>query len=234
MMSQPLGRPMVIGHRGASATHQENTLEAFVAARQQRADGIELDVRRSADDVLVLHHDAHLPDGRLLRDVTADELPDSIPSLAEALEVVGDLFVNIEIKNSPTDPDYDAAHGISMAVAGLMASFDAQDRTLVSSFEMDSILRIRDIDPTVSLGWLTWGQADPTALIGRAAAHQLRSIHPHDLQADRAFVQRAHDAGLAVFVWTVDDPGRMRELAEFGVDGIITNAPEVAVAALTN
>ena len=208
-------------------------MEAFAAARDQGAHGIELDVRRSADDVLVLHHDAQLPDGRLVRSLTVDELPESVPTLAEALDVTTDLFVNIEIKNSPTDPDYDAELGISLAVAGLVASFDAYDHTVVSSFEIDSVLRIRETDPNVAIGWLTWGQADPTSLIGRAEAHQLRSIHPHDLQVDLSFVERAHGVGLEVFVWTVDEPDRIRQLAQFGVDGIITNHPAAALTALS-
>ena len=224
--------PLIIGHRGASAAHPENTLAAFEAARIQGADGVELDVRRCADDVLVLHHDAQLPDGRLVREVLAADLPPGLPSLAGALEATAGMFVNIEIKNSPADPDYDSEFGISLAVAGLVAGLGPERRTLVSAFEMDSILRIRDTDPTIAIGWLTWGQADPAMLIGRAEGHSLASINPHDLQVSRSFVERAHDAGLEVMVWTVDDPRRMMELADFGVDAIITNDPALAVRTL--
>lgn len=230
---QPKAGPLIIGHRGASASFPENTLAAFAGAIDQGADGIELDVRRSADDVLVLHHDAQLADGRLVVELTADELPESVPSLAEALLATGDVLVNIEIKNSPADPDYDAEAGISLAVAGLVASFDSYTRTIVSSFEMENILRIRETDANIPIGWLTWGQADPASLVARAAAHELRSIHPHDLQVDAAFVGRAHDAALEVHVWTVDDPERIRQLADFGVDGIITNDPALAVVSLS-
>ena len=101
----------VIGHRGASSTHAENTLEAFEAAARAGADGIELDVRRTAE---VVHHDAALADGRLLRRTPAAELPSWVPTLAEALEASGELWVDIEVKNLPSDPDYDAEHGISV------------------------------------------------------------------------------------------------------------------------
>ena len=222
----------MLGHRGASATHVENTLEALAAAKEQGADGVEIDVRRTADDVLVLHHDAKLDDGRLLRSLSADELPAAVPTLVDALEMMGDLFVDIEIKNSPADPDYDAEFGISLAVAGLVAAFDAYDRCLVTAFELDNVLRIREVDPSVPIGWLTWGQADPASLVARAEFHGLQSINPHDRQVDLAFVQRAHGSGLAVHVWTVDDPDRARELAGFGVDGIITNDPRAVIAAL--
>ena len=63
-------------------------------------------------------------------------------------------------------------------------------------------------------------------------AHGLQAIHPNDVLVDASFVERAHDAGLEVTVWTVDDPDRIRQLAEFGVDGIITNAPDAAVHVL--
>lgn len=177
-------------------------------------------------------HDAVLADGRVIRETPAAELPESIPLLADALEATGDLFVNVEIKNHPSDPDYDAEFGISIAVAGLVSAFGAGHRSIISSFDMSTILRIRDADPTMALGWLTFGQADPRQIIARAEAHELSAIHPHDLLVDQAFVDRAHGGGLAVYTWTVDDPDRIRELADFGVDGIITNDPASALAAL--
>lgn len=223
---------MIVAHRGASADHPENTIEAFIGAKEQGADGIELDVRLSADDVLVIHHDAHLADGRMVREVASSELPDSVPSLAEALEATDPLFTIIELKNLRSDPDYDAAEGLSIAVAGLISAFDAHDRVLVSSFDLEAVLRIRATDPAVPLGWLVWGQADPVQLISRVDAHGLQAIHPHDLLVDAAFVRRAHDAGVAVNVWTVDDTDRGRALVEMGVDAIITNTPALMRAAL--
>lgn len=234
----------VIAHRGASSTHHENTLDAFQAAVEHGAHGIELDVRLSADDVLIVHHDAHLADGTLVRDLTVDEMPDWLPTLGEALDVAGDLWVNVEIKNVPDEPDYDDNHLISVAVAGLIAASLAQptvgtgefpaaaDRFMVSSFNVDSVNRIRELDPGIPLALLVWGQADPASLIGRAVAHGFQAIHPHDILVDRSFVARAADAGLQVNVWTVDDPDRILELAEFGVDGIITNEPDKAVELL--
>ncbi len=224
--------PRIVAHRGASEAFKENTVEAFVGARELGATGIELDVRRSADDVLVVHHDVHLDDGRMIRGTVADELPEWLPSLAEALEVTNDMWINIEVKNHPQDPDFDAEHGISLAVAALIDAFDVRSRVLVSSFDIDSIQRIRDVDPAIPVGWLVWAQADPGQLIGRAEARGMQAIHPNDVLVDAEFVTAAHGAGLEVNVWTVDDPERMRALAAMGVDSIITNVPDVAVAAL--
>lgn len=224
--------PLVLGHRGASVEHPENTLQAFAAAGDAGADGIELDVRRSADEVLVLHHDAHLADGRLIRDVHSSDLPTSIPTLGEALLGTAGLFVNIEIKNSPSEAGHDPDHGLSVAIAGLIAGMEATARTIVSSFELESLVPIRSLDPTIALAWLTWGEADPATLIGRAAHHNLQAINPHDRQVDRSFIERAHGEGLGVYVWTVDSIDRARELADYGVDGIITNDPRALVNGL--
>jgi glycerophosphoryl diester phosphodiesterase len=222
----------VIGHRGASATHAENTLAAFAAAADAGADGVELDVRRTADDVLVVHHDAALADGRVLRRTPAAELPPSVPTLAEALEACGDLWVDIEIKNLPSDPDYDAEHGISLAVAAMVAAYGANHRVLVSSFDIGTLDRLRAVDPTIPTGWLVFSGPSPAQAIERAAAHGVDAIHPHDLLVDPSMLARARSAGLAVTVWTVDDPARIRQLAEWGVDGVITNDPAAARRAL--
>jgi glycerophosphoryl diester phosphodiesterase len=224
-MSDVAPTTRIVAHRGASADFQENSIEAFVGAKDQGADGIELDVRLSADDVLVLHHDARLADGRMVREVIADELPDFVPSLAEAMEAISPLWTNIELKSLKGEPDHEAAYDLSIAVAGLIAAFGAYDQVLVSSFDMDSVLHIRELDPLIPLGWLVWGQTNPASLIARAEGHRLQAIHPHDHLVDSAFVARAHDAGLAVNVWTVDDADRARSLIEMGVDAIITNRP---------
>ena len=233
----------VIAHRGASLAKRENTIDAFRTAIEQGADGVELDVRLSGDDVLVVHHDAHLDDGTLIRGVDASELPDHVPTLGQALEVVGDRWVNVEIKNVPDEPDYDEEHRISVAVAGLMAAHLTMsqvgaehgrmiDRAIISSFNVDSIEQLRRTDPSLPLALLVWGQADPASLVARAEAHGFQAIHPHDLLVDGSFVERAHRAGLLVNVWTVDDVDRIRQLADFGVDGVITNDPAAALDGL--
>ena len=113
------GRPLVIAHRGASVDRPENTVAAFAEARVQGADWVELDVRLSADGVLVVHHDAHLADGRLIRLVDSDDLPADVPSLAEAFEAAEGMGVNIEVKNLPGDPDFDDVHLVCDSVVGL-------------------------------------------------------------------------------------------------------------------
>ena len=218
---------LVIAHRGASAAAPENTIEAFVLARELGADWVELDVRRTADGVVVVHHDAHLPDGRLLSDLTIDELPEYVPNLAEALEACDEMGVNIEIKSLPDDPDFDADDLVSSAVAGLVAAYLGPERSLVTSFNIHAVDSVHLVDPSIPIGYVTelW---DPRQAVDRAVAHEMQHLHPYDAMVDAALVRRAHEAGLHVHVWVVDEPERMSELIEMGVDGLITNVPDVA------
>ncbi len=221
-----------MAHRGASSAAPENTVEAFRLAREMGAEWVELDARLSADGVVVVHHDAHLADGRMLTDLTIDEMPDGVASLAEALEACEGMGVNIEIKNLPDDPGYDADHAVVDAVAGLAQAYLGPERTLISSFNMDSVDRMHRVDPSLPCAWLFFQMTDPASVIERAVSHEMAAIHPFDHLVDRALVRRAHDAGLIVNVWTVDDPERIAVLVEMDVDGICTNVPDVARAVI--
>ncbi|NDH96893.1 MAG: glycerophosphodiester phosphodiesterase [Actinobacteria bacterium] len=219
--------PTVIAHRGAREAARENTLPAFRLAREFGAEWVELDARRTADGVVVVHHDAQLADGRVLAELTVDELPEFIPSLAEALEECHGMGVNIEIKNLPSDPDYDADHLVSEAVAGVVQAYLGPERTIVSSFNIDTLDRLHAVDPAIPLAYL-FAIGDPAMAIARACAHEMTAIHPYDPLVTASLVERAQDEGLAVNVWTVNDPERMKVLAGFGVDGICTDVPDVA------
>ncbi len=221
---------LVIAHRGASAAAAENTLPAFSLARELGADWVELDARRSRDGVVVVSHDGRLPDGRMIVETDCADLPESMPSLAEALEECEPMGVNIEIKNLPDEPDYDSEHAVSEAVAGLVQAYLGIERSLVTSFNIDALDRLKAVDPSIPCGWLTFDLGDPVSAIGRAVAHGMAGINPYDATVDAALIRRAHDAGLEVNVWTVDDPDRMTELHAWGVDGIITNVPDVGRA----
>jgi glycerophosphoryl diester phosphodiesterase len=217
-----------MAHRGASKAAPENTVEAFRLARDLGADWVEVDARLSADGVVVVHHDAHLADGRMLAELTLDEMPEGMASLAEALEACEGMGVNIEIKNLPADPDYDDDHAVVDAVAGLAQAYLGPERTLISSFNMDSVDRMHRVDPSLPCAWLFVQITDPIAAIDRAVAHEMAAIHPYDNLVDASMVRRAHEAGLRVNVWTIDDRDRMAALIEMGVDGIFTNVPAIA------
>ena len=216
----------VIAHRGASAIHLENTVAAFAAAREVGADGVELDARRTADGELVVHHDSHLPDGRAVVETPAAELPAHVPSLAEALDACDGLRVNIEVKNLPGEPDYDEAESVAAGVVELVQRRQGRDTVLVSSFNLASIDWVRRADPAVPTAFLVL--AADAAAIALTVDHGHGTIHPWDALVDAPLVAAAREAGLAVNVWTVNDPARMAELVSWGVDGIVTDHPDVA------
>lgn len=223
---------LVIAHRGASADHPENTLDAFEAALAQGADWVEFDVRRTADDEVVVHHDATLADGTVIVDCAASDLPESIPTLAAVLDACGPMGVNIEIKSDPNESDYDDEYPVVGLVLDAIRARLTKDRALISSFDMGAINAVHDHRSNIPTAFLTADAVGPEVAVGRAVAHNHLAVNPAEGLVTARFVTAAHDAGLAVYPWTVDDPDRMRELVDFGVDGIITNTPAVLRALL--
>lgn len=219
---------LVVAHRGASRAERENTLAAFRRAVEMGADGVELDVRRTADDALVVHHDAALPDGRLIHRVASGELPDHVPSLSEALDACEGAFVNVEIKNDPSDPDFDPSEWVAHRTVIELGRRDADARWLVSSFRLETVDLVRTVAPRVRTAWLVMATDDDGLSATASRGHV--AIHPYVETVDAALVQHAHARGLALNTWTCDDPDRMRQLMAWGVDGICTNLPDVATA----
>lgn len=219
---------LIIAHRGASRAEPENTLAAFRRAVEMGADGVELDVRRTGDDRLVVHHDARLADGREIRGIAAGELPEVVPSLTGALDACEGVFVNIEIKNDPSDPDFDPTDWVLQRVGVELAGRGADHRWLISSFRWETVERCRRLLPGVRTAWLVVDLDDD--MTDRCARHGHDAIHPWVGSVTPEKVAAAHRRGLAVNTWTCDDPVRMAELIALGVDGICTNVPDVALA----
>ena len=231
--------PVVLAHRGARRVAPENTLAAFAAARDEGADGVELDVRRSADGELVIHHDAAVPDfGVLAEHAWADihaALP-QVPTLAEALDACAGMLVNVEIKNLPGDPDHDPDERAAAAVVGLLADRGQRDQVVVSSFSVATVDAVHALDRGVETALLMLVGFDVLAGARVAADRGHRAVHP-DVRGlvdgvVEPLVEQAQDLVLAVRAWTVNDPEAVRRLARAGVDGIITDVPAVALAAL--
>jgi glycerophosphoryl diester phosphodiesterase len=217
----------------------ENTVEAFVAAARLGADGVELDVHRTGDGALVVHHDADAHGVGVLAERGLAEIravrPD-IPTLEEALEACAGMLVNIEVKNLPGDADYDATDGAAATVVELLAGRSRRDDVLVSSFNLESANRVRALDASIPTGFLTLVGLDPVDGVEVAHAHGHGAVHPDvrslvGLVAD-ATMARAHELGMTVNVWTVNGEDEMRRLAAAGVDAIITDVPDVARRAL--
>lgn len=224
----------VIAHRGASRAEPENTVAAFTAAVRMGADAVELDVRRTRDGALVVHHNPDLADGRVIASCLVDELPRSVPGLAEALDACRGLWVNVEIKNDPTEPDFDPTDRIADETMALLLARDEPQRWLISSFRIETVDRCRAIADAagapVRTAWLTSVVPDDVVGLLRGKGHV--ALHPWVALLRREVVDECHAAGIAVNTWTCDDPDRMAELVGWGIDGICTNVPDVALSVL--
>ena len=132
-------RPLVLAHRGANRVAPENTVEAFARALALGADGVELDVHRTADAGLVVHHDAEAGGLGVLADRSLTEIREVLPAaptLEEALDVCSGALVNIEIKNLPGDADFDPGESAAGLVVALLAARGHRDEVVVSSFNL--------------------------------------------------------------------------------------------------
>jgi glycerophosphoryl diester phosphodiesterase len=223
---------LVLAHRGASRAERENTLVAFARAVEMGAGGVELDVRHTADFALAVHHDAHLGDGRPLCDVPTSELPEHVPLLDAAISACGPLLVNVEIKNDEREPGFEADRRLADDVVALVRSMGVAGQVLVSSFDLATVDRVRALAPEIATAWLVVDGQVPGTL-ETLAEHGHQILHPGQWTLTADFLRRCHDRGVQVNTWTVDDPARIAELAGWGVDGICTNVPDVALEVLS-
>lgn len=225
---------LIIGHRGASYDYPENTAASFRGAREQGADWVELDVRSTADGSLIVHHDAWYRDGRTVWSTPINAVPDGVPDLATALDACAGMGINVEIKNSPGDlggddvPYRTEVADDVLRLIGERSMSGIVEEVLISSFDIPTLDRVLAVDPSTPTGYLIADLDRRPAAPEGAAASGHRAFHPWDHFVDAPLIERCHELGLRVNTWTVDDPDRMRALARWGVDGIVTNVPAVA------
>jgi glycerophosphoryl diester phosphodiesterase len=218
----------IVGHRGASVAEPENTPEAFATADRMGADGVELDVRSAPDghgaERLVVFHNP-LPDDQ-------DAL-DAMPSFDDVLQACGErMLINVEIKNSVDDGGFDPTMSMVAPIIEAMRRHDGDrlDRWLISSFSIETVDHCRLVAPEFATAHLVEVLTDE--VIQTAADRGHRAVHPWHGLLDAERVAAAHDAGLAVNVWTCNEPARLIELGDMGVDGVCTDVPDVARTAL--
>jgi len=229
----------VFSHRGRTEDAPgtlENTVAAFRTARSLGCDGVELDVRRTADGVLVVHHDSEVTGVGPLHTVTRRQLPPHVALLEEALGACDGMIVNVEIKAAPRDePSQGSTSGTDADTvtaehtAATLVSLGWTDRVIVSSFHPTILDAVRRTEPTLALGWLLEWSGDARIGLGVVAAHGWQAVHPFVSQVDSTLLEAAHQAGVAVHVWTVNARGDLEAMADLGVDAVITDRPGEAL-----
>ncbi len=232
-------RPLIWGHRGASAEAPENTMAAFELAARMGADGVELDVQRCGSGEVVVLHDESLgrTTGRAaligetpwsvvrMLDAGARKAPRfagaRVPLLAEVLAGTK-VLLNIELKSERAND-----RGLTAEVLRLIGDAAAAGRVLLSSFNPLCLARARALAPRIARA-LLFEEAAPWPLRYAVAAPALgvRALHPQASLATPAQVARWRRRGYSVGVWTVDDVDLASGLWSSGVSGIITNRPD--------
>jgi len=204
----------IIAHRGTPRQHPENTLAGFAQALADGADAIELDVRRTADGVVVVHHDPASPGSLPIDTLPAAALLPSIPPLATVLaQVDGRATVYVEVKQA----------GIEDDVVGLLTA--STTPTAVHAFDHRVARRVTHLAPGIPTGVLMSSYViDPASVLRAAGARDWWQEWP---MIDAALVASIHAAGGRVIAWTVNDPEAARRLSDLGVDGICTDVPRL-------
>jgi len=227
--------PAVHAHRGSpdpATGVRENTLDAFFRARRLGAEGVELDVRRTVDGALAVHHGPGILGVGPIHELHSDQLPGWVPRLTDALEACEGLDVNIELKNLPVEPGFDPDERMARAVAELVATTGRATTVVVSSFWPGSLDAVRQDRPELSTGLLLASWFDPAVGVQHAVEHGCRALHPHVSLVSAALVADARRAGLSLAVWTVDDRSQVGAMAGLGVDTVITDDVPLALSAL--
>lgn len=235
----------IYGHRGASEYAPENSMEAFQMAYDMGADGIEFDVQMTRDGCIVVAHDeeiSRVSDGKgFIKDYTLEELrtftfnkthPEyayvKIPLLEEVLEQFGqkndrdkEFLFNIELKNSIF-----AYEGIEEKVLKMVKENNVLERTLFSSFFHASMLKLRKIEPQAKVAFLYCdGFMD---MAGYAQKYKVSMVHPAWYLLDREDTfQALREKEIGINTWTINSGKEIRRFCNMGVDGIITNRPDL-------
>ena len=226
-------RPLVFAHRGGSKLGPENTLAAFDRGLSAGADGLELDVHLSRDKIVVVHHDARLDRTTrakgALNERTAEELAAlDVPTLRDVLARHPDTGIIIELKERGAELAQAAVEDVRRA--------NAIGRVCLGSFSVSALRAARAAAPGIMTSgarfevrmalYRSWCGLPP----GRVPyqAFQVPETSGRTRVVSPRFVELAHKSGIAVQVWTVDEPDDIRRLLDWGVDGIISDRPDVA------
>lgn len=210
----------IIAHRGSSGERVENTIEAFVKARDDGADFIEFDVQQTADDYLVIYHDSHFKDGINVSDISYEEfrrrtkyLGVDAPLFDDVLYVLnGEVGINIEIKCLK-----------DVELLNRQTKHYPNDKIIFSSFDHTVIAQLKKNNPTVNTATLLVSRLlDPIPVINSLESEILCQ---HYEFVDKGYVELIHSYGKKIYVWTLNYIPDIHWFIELGVDGIFTDYP---------
>lgn len=219
---------ILIGHRGAKNEAPENTLAGFIHLKNLGIQNVEFDIRVSADQQLVIIHDETLDRTThakgLVRNKSAAELKLlNVPNLKETLQVFDKLqHAQLEVKPPHTEDHQLICEGIDKVVHEL----GLQDKCVITSFDYTFLQSCLKFVPHLSRGFLCEESgAEKFDPIKVALQLECCLLALEWTLCNEEFIQRAHQASLAISAWTVDDVQKFKQLMNWGIDSIITNYP---------
>lgn len=220
--------PLLIGHRGVRGERPENTLEAFEFAFEEGLDGIETDVQKTKDNVLILYHDFKIED-HVIANMTLEQLK----ALNEPFSLLDDFLdlakaysgtlLNLEIKSETLRSD-----GVEADLLKRVKAEGLLNRVIFSSFNPVSVLRLRLLEPRARVGLLYHPEMNRWLRNGFFAAWlHVDALHPYETQIDGNFLQKSRALNINVNTWTVNDPKRISSLYHENVNAIMGDSPSV-------
>ncbi|WP_394217779.1 glycerophosphodiester phosphodiesterase [Halobacillus trueperi] len=235
-------KTLIYAHRGASKLAPENTMPAFELARAAGADGIETDVQLTKDQIPVLIHDENLrrtTNGTgFVQDYTYAQLrlldagswfspkfsDTYIVTLDEFLRWFRDqpMFLNVELKTNVI-----AYKNIERIVYESLKRYHVLERTVISSFNVDSLKRMKEINPSIQTAFLT--STKMRNLPQYAKSEGCDALHVKHRLLDKKLVKRCHKENLELRIYTVNRPSMMKKCFSLGVNGIFTDVPHQAI-----
>ena len=247
LMIEHFPRPIIFAHRGDFAHAPENTLPSFQQALQKGADGVELDAKLTLDGHVIVIHDPTVDrttDGKgrvaslafeVIRKFDAGRwfnekfAGTKVPLLEEVFEMVGrEKMINIELTNYSSPRD-----GLVVKVCELIKRHNNHNQILFSSFLSFNLKIAAQILPEIPRGLLAMpGWIGLWARSFGFMFGDYQALHPYISNTSREQMQRAHRLKRRVHVWTANTPEEITRLKEWGVDGIFTDDPQMAVRAL--
>ncbi|MHB1251926.1 MAG: glycerophosphodiester phosphodiesterase [Acidimicrobiales bacterium] len=215
----------VYAHRGLHLVERENTTPAFLAAKALGVTGVELDVRRTLDMRLVVHHDPSV-EGMVIAHTRREDLGAHVDDFEVVMEACRGMRVNVEIKNiqEPGEPTYDATGDFARQVVAYLHDSNWADSVIVSCFDEATSALVRSVDPDIEVGWLLW-DVELTSAITQAYVLGLDAVHPHFSLVTSEVMDQARELGVAVNVWTVNNARDIKAMLDLGVSSIITDDP---------
>ncbi|CAM3694574.1 glycerophosphodiester phosphodiesterase [Aeromicrobium ponti] len=230
----------IFAHRGMSGHYPENTMAAFQAALEAGAAGIELDVQMAKDGKLVVIHDETVDrttnGSGYIKDMTYAEIVqldaggwfaaanagETIPELDTVFQWAvrdgNELLINVELKN-----DLIEYPGLEEKVIELVQRYGMEERVILSSFNEESMRRVRKLHPTLQTGYLITGVPEDTLVVAKRIG--VNSIHCEEAFALSELGREAKEAGFPLRVYTVNDETRSDFLTKAGVEVIMTDFP---------